>query len=338
MGDPREEPPDLRAALIDREVLARRERKAPDLWADDVLREVLHLGLRGDWMLARFADRQHGHVTRPQALAAGMRPGAFNGRVDRGYLHRVHRGVYRVGHTAPLDFDREMAAVLACGTRTVVSHGSAAYVYALAPRPEGYVHVTGPDRRSRAGIRLHRSPLTPDDVTRWHGVPVTRPARTLVDLAADADMLHVERAVEDALRRRLVTRLALEAEARRGRPGSATIRELLRLERAPALTSSEAEMRLVALIRAAGLPAPEHNVVLLGLEVDLVWPAQGLVVEVDGFTYHSGRAAFERDRVRDARLTASGLRVMRVTWRQLSARPHAVIARLAEALAASRSV
>ena len=288
-------------------------------------------------MLGRFGDRQYGHVTRAQALAAGMRPGAFNGRVHRGYLHRVHRGVYRVGHTAPLDFAREMAAVLACGTRTVVSHDSGAYLYALAPRPEGDVHLTGPERRSRPGIRLHRSPLTLGDVTRWAGVPVTRPARTLVDLAAGADMLLVERAVEDALRRRLVTRSALTVEARRGRPGSATIRELLRLERAPALTRSEAEGRLVALIRAAGLPAPEYNVRVLGLEVDLVWPEHGLVVEVDGFTYHSGRAAFERDRIRDARLTASGLRVMRITWRQLSARPHAVVARLAEALAVSRS-
>jgi very-short-patch-repair endonuclease len=96
--------------------------------------------------------------------------------------------------------------------------------------------------------------------------------------------------------------------------------------------------RLVALIRAAGLPPPEYNVRVLGLEVDLVWREQGLVVEVDGFTYHSGRAAFERDRIRDARLTASGLRVMRITWRELSARPHAVVARLAQALAVSRSV
>jgi very-short-patch-repair endonuclease len=238
-----------------------------------------------------------------------------------------------VGHTAPLDFDREMAAVLALGTRTVLTHGSAAYLFGMAPRPHGDVHVTGPDRRSRRGIRLHRSPLTPAEVTRRHGVPVTRPARTLVDLAAVAAGLLVERAVEDALRRRLVTRAALDAEASLRRPGSAVIQELLALERGPALTRSDAERRLVELIRAAGLPAPDHNVRVMGLEVDMLWRPQGLVVEVDGFAYHSGRAAFERDRVRDARLAARGLRVMRITWRQLSARPHAVVARLAEALA-----
>jgi predicted transcriptional regulator of viral defense system len=155
--------------------------------------------------------------------------GAFQGRVRRGWLHRVHRGVYRVGHTAPLDFDREMAAVLAGGVRTVLSHGSAAYLYALAPRPEGDVHVTGPERRGRRGFTYHRSFLAPDDVTRRHGVPVTRPARTLVDMAAGADMLLIERAVEDALRRSLVTRSELKAEASRGRPGSAAIRELIAL-------------------------------------------------------------------------------------------------------------
>jgi very-short-patch-repair endonuclease len=327
------EPPDLSSHPGDRELSAPGGREPPDLWRDEVLREVLDLGLRGDWALARFAERQHGHVTRAQALATGMSPKAFEGRVRRGRLHRVHRGVYRVGHTAPLDFDREMAAVLAFGTRTVLTHGSAAYLFGMAPRPHRDVHVTGPDRRSRRGIRLHRSPLTPAEVTRRHGVPVARPARTLVDLAAVAAGLLVERAVEDALRRRLVTRAALDAEASLRRPGSARIQQLLALERAPALTRSEAERRLVELIRAAGLPAPDHNVRVMGLEVDMLWREQGLVVEVDGFAYHSGRAAFERDRVRDARLAADGLRVMRITWRQLSAQPHAVVARLAEALA-----
>jgi very-short-patch-repair endonuclease len=333
MADQGAQTPDFCSAQSDREFSAPGGREPPDLWRDEALREVLDLGLRGDWALGRLAERQHGHVSRAQALATGMGPGGFDGRVRRGWLHRVHRGIYRVGHTAPLDYDREMAAILACGTRTVLSHGSAAYLYGMAPRPHGDVHLTGPDRRSRRGIRVHRSALTPAEVTRRHGVPVAGPARTLVDMAAEAADLLIERAVEDALRRRLVTRAALEAEASRGRPGSAAIRQLLALERAPALTRSEAERRLVQLIRAAGLPAPDHNLRVLGLEVDMLWRRQGLVVEVDGFAYHSGRAAFERDRLRDARLTARGLRVMRITWRQISARPHAVVARLAEALA-----
>jgi very-short-patch-repair endonuclease len=101
----------------------------------------------------------------------------------------------------------------------------------------------------------------------------------------------------------------------------------------PAFTRSEAERRLLALIRAAGLPPPRTNVHVGPYEVDFLWPAHRLVVEVDGFAFHSSRAAFERDRRRDADLQARGLRVTRVTWRQLEREPHAVVARLAAALA-----
>jgi hypothetical protein len=308
---------------VDRELFAPHEGKAPELWTDDALREVLSAGLRGNWALGGLAERQYGNATRRQALATGMGAGAIDGRVRRGYLHRVHRAVYRVGHMAPLEFDREMAAVLACGTRTVVSHGSAAYLWGLAPAPAGDVHVMGRDRHSRPGIHVHRSPLTPLDATRCHGVPVTRPARTLVDIARGAEPLLLERAVADALRRRLVTCRELDAEVARRRPGSAAVRAVLELEKGPALTRSEAERRLLALVRAAGLPAPEHNVRIFGSEVDMLWREQGLVVEVDGFAFHSAREAFERDLIRDARLIAAGIRVLRITWRRLTGASHA---------------
>jgi very-short-patch-repair endonuclease len=336
-SDSRGKAPNIAPEVRGRDVVAPHRSQPPELWRDEVLREVLHAGLRRDAALALFAERQQGHVTRAQALAAGMGPGAFQGRIDRGYLYRVHRGVYRVGHTAPLEFDREMAAALAYGTRTVVSHASAVYLWALAPRPEGEVHVTGPDRSHRRRVRLHRSPVDPSDVVRRHGVPVTKPARTLLDFAANAAPLLLERAVEDALRRRLVTRRELGAELARRRPGSGPLRRLLAREEDPALTRSEAERRFAHLVRAAGLTAPEHNVLVKGMEVDLLWREQGLVVEVDGFAYHSGRAAFERDRVRDSRLVALGIRVMRVTWRQIVHEPSAVVAALAQALASGRS-
>jgi very-short-patch-repair endonuclease len=320
------------ARRINRELFAPHEGKAPELWTDDALREVLSAGLRGNWALGGLAERQNGNATRRQALATGMGASAIDGRVRRGYLHRVHRAVYRVGHMAPLEFDREMAAVLACGTRTVVSHGSAAYLWGLAPAPAGEVHVMGPDRHSRPGIRVHRSPLTSADATRCRGVPVTRPARALVDMAAGADSLLLERAVADALRRRLVTRRELEAELTCGRSGSAGVRAVLDLEKGPALTRSEAERRLLALIRAAGLPAPEHNVRICGSEVDMLWREHGLAVEVDGFAFHSARQAFERHRIRDARLIAAGIRVLRITWRRLTGAPHAVVADLAQSL------
>ncbi len=261
-----------------------------------------------------------------------MGPGSIQGRVERGGLHRVHRGVYRVGHTAPLDFDREMAAVLACGTRALVSHASAAYLWALGTRPDGDVHVSGPDRRGRTGIRLHRCRLSVGDAARCRGVPVTSVARALVDMASEASSLELERAIADAFRRRLVTRTQLERELAGGRPGATAIRAVLELEKGPALTRSEAERRLLDLIRAAELPVPDHNVRVFGSEVDMFWPEQGLVVEVDGFAFHSGRDAFERDRIRDARLVAANIRVLRVTWRRLVAKPHAIVADIAQSL------
>ena len=101
----------------------------------------------------------------------------------------------------------------------------------------------------------------------------------------------------------------------------------------PALTRSEAEERLLTLIRSAELPAPETNIRIGRHEVDLVWRDQRLIVEVDGFRFHSSRSAFERDRRRDAELGTLGFRVMRVTWRQIVDEPQALIARLATALA-----
>jgi very-short-patch-repair endonuclease len=94
---------------------------------------------------------------------------------------------------------------------------------------------------------------------------------------------------------------------------------------------------LLRLIRDARLPAPETNAYLHHLEVDFLWPQQRLVVEVDGFAYHSDRAAFERDRERDAALVAAGFRVIRVTWRQLVDQPLVVVARIASALVASQT-
>ena len=100
----------------------------------------------------------------------------------------------------------------------------------------------------------------------------------------------------------------------------------------PSLTRSEAERLFLELIRAARLPEPRTNQRVAGHEVDFLWPTQRLIVEVDGFAFHSTRAAFERDRIRDADLLKAGYRVIRITWRRLTAEPEAVIATLATAL------
>jgi very-short-patch-repair endonuclease len=91
---------------------------------------------------------------------------------------------------------------------------------------------------------------------------------------------------------------------------------------------------MLELIRAARLPPPRTNAHVNGHEVDLLWPDQRLIVEIDGFAFHSTRRAFEHDRARDQQLQAAGYRVIRITWRQLQHQPEALVATLAAALQA----
>jgi very-short-patch-repair endonuclease len=298
--------------------------------------DVVAAGLTRDWAIARLADLQYGVVSRQQLLAVGLTSAAIHHRITRYWLHPVHRGVYRVGHTAPFPLARETAALLACGRHAVLSHLAAAPIWDMAPEEEGDVDVTVAHggRRRRPGIRVHQSPLSAADVKVRHRLPVTSPERTLIDLGSRMPATFLEWAVADARRRGLITRKSLLRALERAaqRAGTAPLRALLRTEGGPAFTRSEAEARLIGLLRKSGLPPPEHNVLVAGHEVDLMWRENRLVVETDGYAYHSGRAAFERDRARDAELQAAGYKVIRVTWRQLVETPERTIALIARAL------
>ncbi len=220
-----------------------------------------------------------------------------------------------------------------------LSHRTAGAMPGLVPPlgPDQTVDVTGSRTlRPRAGMRIHRvAELTSSDVVRVNGLPVTGAVRTLVDLAADLAPSTLERAVARALRGGLLTVPDLRGGlAVQGlRPGRRVLGRLLDSVTEPELTRSEAESRLLALVRKSGLPRPRVNETVEGLEVDFLWRKPRLVVEVDGFAYHQGRAAFEHDRTRDARLAAAGYQVIRVTWRQLDRHPTQVLVRVAQALA-----
>jgi very-short-patch-repair endonuclease len=196
------------------------------------------------------------------------------------------------------------------------------------------VDVTGPrSLRPRRGIRLHRVAQIPsDEIETKHGLPITSPARTILDLAScnDADL---ENILARAERLGLVTPDTLDATLARHPHARGT--RLLRalLSAGAALTRSEAERLFLALVRKAALQHPEVNANVEGIEVDFVWRNRRLVVEIDGFAYHSDRESFENDRRRDAILAAAGYRVIRFTWRQLTASPEVVLIRLSEALA-----
>jgi very-short-patch-repair endonuclease len=281
-----------------------------------------------------LAGRQHGVVPVGQLIAAGGSARWVEHRVARGWLRRLHRGVYLVG---PLEAEhsRAMAATLATGPGAPISLYPAAVLWGLRPPRDGPMHVTvAGDRRNRDGIVIHRATLHPEDVTRRHGIPVTSAARTLLDLAATEPTRELELALNEAeLMHRVSTPSLNEQFSRYPRHrGTAALKEAIQTD--PAFTRSEAERRALDLIRRARLPAPETNAQIHGHEVDLLWRQQRLVVEIDGYAYHSARRSFERDRRRDQTLIAGGHRVIRITWRQIHREPETLVATLATALAA----
>ena len=296
-----------------------------------------------DRLIAELAALQCGVVARPQLLAMGIGTGAIATRIRRHQLHALHRGVYAVGHLSLLPLARETAAVLASGPGSFVSHRSSVVVWHLAPAvgedPSIDVTVRSSGRGARPGLRIHRSRLVEaGDVRHLRGLPVASPARALIDFAEEAGDRELERGIHEALARNLVSvRLLLaEADRFRGRRGVPRIRRIVTESDHPMLTRSEAEDRFLSLIRSGELPSPDVNVLVDGYEVDFLWRDRRVIVEVDGFRFHSTRRAFERDRRRDADLQAAGFSVLRLTWRQIVDEPYATVARTARALVSRR--
>jgi very-short-patch-repair endonuclease len=272
-------------------------------------------------VIAKIAARQHGVIAARQLYDAGLDDRAVSRRVKAGRLHRIHRGVYAVGHTK-LSFEgRCMAAVLALGERAVVSHLSAAALWGMLKPQDGVIHITLPGsagRRRRRGIAIHRSDsLIADFVTRRQGIAMTSPKRTLRDLHRTSPQPVFRRAVRRALDLRLI--------------GSDD------LKREDDLTRSELERLFLRICRRHRLPQPEVNARVGGYEVDFLWRDRKVIVETDGFRHHADRSAFERDRARDAHLQSLGFRVLRITHRQLRDNRSAVVAAL-RALLGQRSL
>lgn len=283
-----------------------------------------------DLRVARVAGRQESLITRSQLSQLGVTRGAIERRRSDGRLHRVHREVFLAGPPPLTPRGRLVAALLACGPAAAVSHTSALWLWGLAPL-EGPVHVTLPGRcRARhQGIVAHTSErLGRADVRALRGLPVTAPALTLVDVAAGKTQRVLRRLADEMVAGKLLIweSLADTVERHPRRRGIAGARSLL--AEGPAATRSEAERRLLELVRAADLPRPLVNERIAGFEVDVHWPEARTIVEVDGFAFHGTRAAFERDRRRDAELQAQGWRVVRLTWRRVVDEPEVVIAQL----------
>lgn len=286
-----------------------------------------------DATIARLAARQKELVTRTALLEAEVSAAAVRHRLRIGRLRRVHPGVYTTA-AGPLTQDHAwLAAVLACGPGAGLGDDHAAALWrilAMSPGPVSVVR-SGRDRDGPSGVRL-RHTIIPE-LTTHRGIPVTTQARRLLDLAASGSSGRVELALHEAFALRLVTREAIEAQAAAGRGGSRVLRALL--EDAPGYTRQGAERLLGRLVLEARLPRAVFNVRVEGFERDAYWAEHRLIVEVAGWAAHGDRRAFERDRARDAQLLAMGYRTIRVTWRQITQEPSAVVAILAAALARS---
>jgi very-short-patch-repair endonuclease len=256
---------------------------------------------RSDQVLARIAARQHGVVSTAQLNDAGIDKDGISRRVKAGRLHRVHRGVYAVGHLRLTFEGRCMAAVLALGDRAAVSHRSAAALRRMLPAHDGPIDVMvlgDGGRERRKGIRIHRSSslIAGVSVVR-DGIRVTTAARTLRDLHRAVSTEIYRSAVRRALDLRLISSDQLRSDEE--------------------LTRSKLERLFRSLCRRHRLPQPEVNANVGPFEVDFLWRDPRVIVETDSWRHHGDRSAFERDRARDVHLQSLGFRVLRFTYRQI---------------------
>jgi very-short-patch-repair endonuclease len=286
---------------------------------------------------AGLAAAQKGVIARSQLLEQGIHPSQVKRWTRAGSLHRLHHGVYAVGHLALAPLAREQAAILACGNAAILSHASAAYLWGMLPERPEFVQVAVVARQCRVqdGIRVHRvALLARRDIRRRDGLWLTSPARTAIDLAATAGPVELEDAVAEARVRNLIRDGEIEAALERaGRArGAAAMRRFLAEEGGPQITRSRAERRFRGHLRQAELPQPKTNGRAAGFEVDFLWEPEKVVLEVDGWRFHGHRRAFEWDRKKDMILRDAGYLVIRVTWRQFTEQPLVVIAHVARML------
>lgn len=287
-----------------------------------------------DRLIGVVAAQQDSLIAWDQLRHLGLRRGAIEHRVTRGLLHRLHPGVFCWGALIESPWMRARAALYACGRDSIVTHDAACGLIGIRSHPEGPIDITVIARRvRRTGIRAHDvAKVARADVRKIRGIPVSAPARALLEIAPQLTTRELADAVEQAQVKRLVTRGDIEQAIERAgpRPGVAALRALLE---EPAFTRSWAERRVVALMRAAKLPRPQFNAEAGGFEVDALWRRQRVVLEFDSYGFHATKGQFERDRRKTAALQRDRYVVLRTTWRELTKESHALVARTAEALA-----
>jgi hypothetical protein len=294
--------------------------------------------------LAEIAAAQEGVVALWQACAIGLSARAAQERVAAGRLHRLHPAVYAVGHSRVSVDGRRIAAVLACGDGAVLSRFSAAKAWGILNGDGRRFDVVAPGRSGgRVGdepiIDLRRTRrLADQDVTVLRGIPITTVARTLLDLAGCARARVLRHAVHEAEVLRLLDVSAVLATIERnpGRRGTRTLRGALDIP-APDPSNGHFAAAFLELCGNYGLPSPRLGVHVDGgdrlYEADALFPAQRVIVELDGGQVHRTARSFQTDRRRDSVLAARGYQTLRYTWRRLRDEPAQIASELDRVLA-----
>jgi hypothetical protein len=287
-----------------------------------------------DIAIGAIADRQRGVITYAQLIAAGLDRHAIARRVRCGLLRPVFRGVYLVGHGVPARHAIETAALLCCAPDSLLSHATSLAMWGLYESVTGApidVTVIGRNCAAHSGINLHRTrTLQRLDISRRFGLSVTSPVRALLESASIVATRDLERAVDEALALKLVTRPGLLAVIERypGQRGCVVLRELADPGRGSQITKQEAEERFRVLLHKAGAPPSESNVWIGHYKVDRVWRAQRVIAEIDSMQFHRDIDRFEIDHRREQDLKLMGYEVVRFTRRQVMFEPEYVMFRL----------
>ena len=288
-----------------------------------------------DRLIAAVAAKQFGYITREQLYTLGLSRRAIEGRIRVGNLIPVYRGVYAVGYVNRTPVARSAAAVLACGEKAALSHGSAASLWGFTRHWDAPFEVTAPSTRKRQSVQVHRSrTLARRDITRQLGIRVTSPARTVLDNAPRLTGKRLSRFVNDALRTPYLHVPDL-ADVLNRNPNHPWAKRLVPFAREP--TNSPLEDDFAEFARRYGLPTPTTNTHLMGYEIDVLYPRERLIVEVDGYGFHSDRDSFERDRKRDVVMLEAGYVTVRITDERMKHEPEPEARRLLAILAARRN-
>jgi very-short-patch-repair endonuclease len=290
-----------------------------------------------DQAVLAVARSQNGNIRRDQLLALGLGSAAIAYRARTGVLHRVHVSVYGVGRPPSTPLERAAAAVLACGPGALLSDESALTLWGLTKRWRTPFHVTvSGDRRPRQIVVHQRPSITRLDTRRQLGIPVTSPARTLLDCAPQLAVRRLSRLVNDARLGGLLRMSELADVMRRfpRHPGAQPLARLL--DAAPGPTRSELEDAFLVFCERFHLPQPKVNTRVCGYEVDALFERERVIVELDGWDFHRDRPAFESDRNRDADTLLGGYATVRLTWERMTRAPHREAQRLSGILEGRR--